>query len=440
LVTIKTGGEIGKTLIIGQTFDKYSGGGITMSNLFYGIDPENIAVLTTPKQAPKTNKEMCRSVYQLGREELKVIFPVSLLYPKYESGPINIRNQGAEQQNRKANNKKAILISWFTTLAHFLGVYHFIYKLELSEKLRKWIKEFDPDFIYSQLSTRELINFVGSIKQEIKKPLIVHIMDDWHLTINKTGIFKKKWDKIIDKEYKYLLNISDERLCISEAMSGEYNKRYGGSWKYFHNPIMIERWIPFQKKTYCAGTVFRILYSGRIGNSNINSIITLCNIVNELRGKGILIELHIYSPDFDIYKFRKYTESSGIRMNEPVDHKAIPELFSRFDLLYLPIDFDKHSVKFTRFSMPTKMSEYMISGVPVLVHAPGETAVVKFAKQHDIAFISDNNDNESLSGVLLDLIKNEEARKKVALRAIEVAQNKFDGINVRKNFQSIFNK
>jgi glycosyltransferase involved in cell wall biosynthesis len=162
--------------------------------------------------------------------------------------------------------------------------------------------------------------------------------------------------------------------------------------------------------------------------------------VNELRGKGILIELHIYSPDFDIYKFRKYTESSGIRMNEPVDHKAIPELFSRFDLLYLPIDFDKHSVKFTRFSMPTKMSEYMISGVPVLVHAPGETAVVKFAKQHDIAFISDNNDNESLSGVLLDLIKNEEARKKVALRAIEVAQNKFDGINVRKNFQSIFNK
>ena len=409
-----------------------------MSNLFYGINPENICVMTSPKQAPKTDKEFCRRIYQLGKEELKIRFPVSLLYPKYESGEVNVSTQSSDIKGKQVNNKREKVGSLFLTLAHFFGVYHFLYKLELSEKLRKWIKEFDPDFIYSQLSTRELIHFVGVVANEFKKPLVIHIMDDWPATINKTGIFKRIWDKKIDKEYKSLLKISDERLCISEAMSEEYNKRYGGNWKYFHNPIMHERWIPYQKKTYKAGPIFRILYSGRIGNANINSILALCDLINELRKNGLQIELFIYSPEIHLDKFIKYSNNPGIHLSEPFEHNEMPELFSQFDLLYLPVDFDKFSVKFIKLSIPTKMSAYMISGVPILIHAPGETAIVKFAKRYEAAIISEYDDIASFRETLLELIENEEIRKKAAFNAVKTARDKFDAINVRKDFQSIF--
>lgn len=439
MVTIKSEGGTGKILIIGQTLDKLTGGGITISNLLSGIHSENIAVITSPKQAPKTNDELCRRVYQLGTEELKVKFPLSLLYPAYKSGPVKVIEQNSNRLSIE-NSKRVTARAIFITLAHFFGIYHFLYKLELSGKLRTWIQEFNPDFIYTQLSTRELINFTEVITNEYKKPLIIHIMDDWLLTINKVGIFRHMWDRIIDKEFRNLLKLTNSRLCISDAMSEEYSKRFGGSWLSFHNPVMNERWIPFQKNTYTKGLVFKILYSGRIGNANINSILAFCELINELKRNGMSIVFSIYSPEYNLEKFRKYDDSPAILLNKPLKHDEMPELYSKFDLLFLPIDFDKLSIKFTRFSMPTKISEYMISGVPILIHAPEEIAIVKFAAKYNIAIISSKNGIGSLREILLDLINNDEARQKVALNAVSVASDKFDGIKVRKNFQSLFMK
>lgn len=54
---------------------------------------------------------------------------------------------------------------------------------------------------------------------------------------------------------------------------------------------------------------------------------------------------------------------------------------TKADLLVIPLDFDEMSIRFARYSMPGKTSEYMASGTPILVYAPERTALSMYAKR-----------------------------------------------------------
>jgi hypothetical protein len=54
------------------------------------------------------------------------------------------------------------------------------------------------------------------------------------------------------------------------------------------------------------------------------------------------------------------------------------------DLLYLPLAFSKSSARISRYSMPTKLPEYLATGKPVLFHAPFESALFQVAERYDL--------------------------------------------------------
>lgn len=65
-----------KILIVGQSFNLQSGGGITLTNLFYGWDKNNIAVAAETIGNP--GFEVCKKYYQLGSLEIGRRFPFNL--------------------------------------------------------------------------------------------------------------------------------------------------------------------------------------------------------------------------------------------------------------------------------------------------------------------------------------------------------------------------
>ena len=81
-----------KILIIGQSFNIQSGGAITLTNLFYGWDKNNIAVAADAETIGNPGFEVCEKYYQLGSLEIGRRFPFNLNpWSNYiESGIINI--------------------------------------------------------------------------------------------------------------------------------------------------------------------------------------------------------------------------------------------------------------------------------------------------------------------------------------------------------------
>jgi len=105
--------------------------------------------------------------------------------------------------------------------------------------------------------------------------------------------------------------------------------------------------------------------------------------------------------------------------------------------LLLANDFDSKSKSYLQYSMPTKASEYMISGTPVLVYTSDLAAVSKFFTEHRCGYcISKNSEEEIINGIKF-LIDNEEYRRTISNNAVNTSIHKFDAMKVRNEFQNL---
>jgi len=75
-----------KVLIFGQPFNDYSGGGITLTNLFKGWPKDKIAVTYIGHGLENVTTDVCGTYYQLGKEEHKWKFPFNLMQREFPSG------------------------------------------------------------------------------------------------------------------------------------------------------------------------------------------------------------------------------------------------------------------------------------------------------------------------------------------------------------------
>lgn len=431
-----------KVLIIGQIFDNYTGGGITLKNLFRKWPSENIAIISGMKNE---DWSVCGLQYLIGNDETIKPWPFSLLQ---EHSPSTIIRKGdksiLESDNTyKTNitkNKtltiKQILLSHIRRILCFAGISLFFKKTKLSNKLSEFIEEFQPELIYTQLSSLELISFVGKIHEKYKIPIAIHIMDDWPVMINKTGLLGIYWNKRSNLAFCKLINISSVQLSISDEMSSAYKQRYGKNWIAFHNPI--DKSFINANNTEVSALTYnsnRILYMGRIGNANEESIFFIIHTIIDLALQNKNIEFVIYTQDYMNKRLTKLAYNKSIKILHDVPHKIVPSILRSAGALILPLDFRKSSQKFARYSMPTKATEYMASGVPVLVFAPSENAVTKYARAEDWGYVVDQEDKDLLQKGIVELLNNQELRIRLVKNAKRTVMKNHDAEKVREKFR-----
>lgn len=433
-----------KILIISETFKSNSGGGITLTNLFKDYPRDCLANAIDAKEIHKISTDIiCNNFYSLGIEEKKVLKLFSFLQNKYPSGEYVFQKSQkiGDNVNKKGKSFRAYIIDYFFTILHFAGIYHLLYRYEISEKFSNWIIGFKPDVIYTQLSNRESILFTEKLIKLTGASLAIHIMDDWPSTISKTGILKKYWRKKIDNEFRRLIDQAGVLMSISEGMSVEYKRRYKKYFQPFHNPIEINRWIPFSKTDIATkGNNLIVLYAGRIGLGTSDSILDIAKVIENLNKSGYHISYHIQTTTSDSKVIQKLRKFKCVKINKQVEYSELPRIFSGADLLVMPIDFSKKGIRFLKYSMPTKASEFMISGTPVLLYADERVSLVSHAQKHGWAGIVSKQDAELLKSEIINLLTNHELRLKLSTTAKKYAIDNFDALIVREQFRKQFCK
>lgn len=417
-------------------FDKKSGGGITLSNLFHGWDCNRIAVATDYVDNPDFS--VCKNVYAIGDAEIERGFPFNfktspegIISGKLDAVQVQ-QSFHSETVSKKEPGKLEKIKDYLITKT---GQIHRRRRFVLSNEFSQWLSEFSPDIIYSQLSSLELIHFVAKVQQITNKPLVLHLMDDWPVSVTSEQmiIFKQYWSNLINNELIKLIKKADVLMSISESMSEEYLKRYKREFQPFHNPIDVKSWISAEQKEYSVSGAFRILYAGRIGSGLQNCLFDVASAINNLNSKGLNIEFQIQAT-MDNPILKKLAEFNCVKIKGVAPYNQLPDIFSAADLLLLPNDFDKNSVSFLKHSMPTKASEYMVSGTPVLVFSSSESAVTKHALKHKWAYVVSENSQEKLESAIRNLFEDEDLRIRIGTHAKAYAIKHFDGETVRTRF------
>jgi glycosyltransferase involved in cell wall biosynthesis len=430
-----------KILIIGQSFNKSSGGGITISNLFHGWPKDRLAVASNVNLLNDLDTSVCEQYYQLGYNGKLHPFPLNLFLPKIKCGSLNLNKGSSTIQDQfvsSAPGKFKKIYRFLAPLLKFLGIYNILYKLKLTQDFKDWVNTYNPDIIYSQLSTIELIRFVSDIHDEFNKPIALHIMDDWPILLNNASQLFNFQRHILDNEFLELMDKSSILMSICQAMSDEYLIRYKKQFVPFHNPIVIEKWLPFSKNQWEVNDVFKILYTGRIGQANGKAILFMAKIIDAMNSEGIKIKLDIYTPEYKTKYAASINNLRGVQIKDTVEHIKMPALLASYDLLFLPLDFDKVGIRFAQYSMPTKASEYMISGTPILVYADNRTALAKYAIRDKWAYVVTQDDNVVLTDAIKELYSNYTLRKELAQQAIKIAIENEDAETTREKFRKCF--
>ncbi len=424
-----------KVLIIGQSFNNDTGGGITLTNLFAGWDRDKLAVACSGYLLLNNiDTSICNTYYQLGHKENKWLFPFNYLKRKYYSGLLKFDDKKIQDFTiAKSKIRVKLIMNYFYPFLEYVGLSHLISKIELSNEFCTWIDKYQPDVIYAQTSGRADTLFCIALQSYLKKPLIFHMMDDWPATISSKGPFKGYWQRKIDHELKILLDKASVLMSISDYMAQGYKSRYGKEFITFNNTINIKFWKKHQKTDYEINNSPTILYAGRIGLGIQSSLEKIAKVIQSINEKlNMSIKFILQTAKKPLWS-KRY---SCVVHNNFVCYNDLPQLFSEADLLLLPYDFSKKSKKFIQYSMPTKAPEYMMSGTPILLFAPQETAVVKYAEKYEWAKIVAENNAEELSVAIIDLIQNKNIRTQIAQNAKQIAEENHNSMNVSKEFKS----
>lgn len=431
-----------KVLILIQPFNQNTGGGITLSNLFRGWPKENLAVVCRGHVINShTETDICKTYYQLGRLEHKWKFPFNIIKRKYYSGILSFEKERIHQTVPEKSNIRVLMLNKFVNpLIKWLGLKNAISKIVLSDQLKTWLKDYEPDLIYAQAQSKETVLFCSKIQSYLNKPMVFHMMDDW-LQLEREGLLGKFWYPKVDRDFRKMLGQSALHLSISELMSHEYEQRYGFAFQTFHNPIDVGFWRKGQRNSYIWGKAPTILYAGRVGlgiDASLEMMATAITRLNKELNDSIKFILQVSQKPRWVEKY------PCVEHRKFVPYGDLPHKFGEADLLYLPYDFSDKSLSFIKYSMPTKASEYMISGTPILIFSPADTAIVDYASKYKWAKVVTENSTEALVVSLRSLILNQEERERIAKTAVQLAENKHDAHKVRSDFKktltSIVNK
>ncbi|MCH7402642.1 glycosyltransferase [Belliella kenyensis] len=429
-----------KVLIINQPFDNVTGGGITLSNLFKDYPKEKLAVVCSGYLINEnTNFEACSKYYQIGHKEHRWKFPFNLFKRKYFSGEVQkpkaiVDQTPSDKPNLKSSLRLSFINKVFYPTLEFLGLYHNSSIQELSPELCAWLDEFSPDILYAQASSRNSILFCIQVQYYLDKPLVFHMMDDWASMVKTEGIFGKYWFRRIEKDFQTLFEKSSVLLSISDLMAKEYKERYKKEFFTFHNPIDVEFWNKNRKSKSKLESPAILLYAGRVGtgiDSSLQEVAAAIEIVNETTDYEIQFALQTAEAPKWI---RNYSHT---KHNPYVEYDELPRIFSEADFLILPYDFDEKGLSFIRLSMPTKASEYLASGTPVIVFSPKSTAVVDYVEKHQCGMTVLENDAEILASKIKELMDNDQMRLDLVKRGVEVAEKYHSQDEVSKRFQEL---
>ncbi|MEE9328330.1 MAG: glycosyltransferase [Cocleimonas sp.] len=268
-------------------------------------------------------------------------------------------------------------------------------------------KTFNPDVIYFRpIDSPLLFDIVEQLLAIIKKPLVIHMMDDWPTRLQSTD--EKNYTKLNDK-LQHLVQLSRNLLSISDAMSNEFSIRYGGKWKALANGIDIKDYsepkypLPLPKKS----KPFIIRYMGGLADDmSYQSVKDVAMAVKSLQ-KQHYVTFEIYTMSWYLDKAKKELAIiPGVQVNELVSSNKYIQLLQESSCLLIAYNFDYKSIQYTGLSLANKMPECFASSVPILAYGPSSTATIRYISGTNCAQIVAKKDEKVLYNKIEELIIN----------------------------------
>lgn len=403
--------------------------------------PQNLYNLL--KDYPRSSYYILTSFYNIDNLSARKGTLLNGEYIFYDN--LKANKETLKSQNRDKNKQKGrSFISW---LKHLMKVSSFIRNLSgipiilgqirmITQAGKKAIRKKKIETLLAISDYGPALISTYLIHKATKKPFYILFFD-----IYRGNFFPFPGGTLASIFEPKLIKSAEKIIVTNEGTKEFYGTRYGSAIKnkivVIHNSAFPEPYLKFHSP-YGPKPPYTILYTGRIYWPQIRSLKNLIRTIEEI--KDIEINLKIYCPNP-----RDYLKRIGIVENKKIKiltapPQEMPKIQTQADILFLPLSWNTKSPDIINTATPGKLTDYLIAGKPMLIHAPPSTYLVKYAKQKKFALVVDKEDISELKKAIKKLLTD----KYFAWQIINNAQKTFfenhDINKTSKLFYSLFNK
>ncbi len=229
-------------------------------------------------------------------------------------------------------------------------------------------------------------------------------------------------------------------IVPNEFMQQELRTRYGLDATVIHNPCDLSGYealndeLTAEPADTSAPTEFRIVYTGAVYDAHYDAFRNLVAALDALADADV--RLHIYT-GYAHAELIAQGLCGPVVYHEHAAPQAMPRIQRAADVLFLPLAFDSPYPEVVRTSAPGKIGEYLAARRPVLVHAPADSFVAWYFREHDCGLVVAENDAQAVAAALTRLRADTDLRARLSRNAWARAQSDFSVAAAQTRFAQL---
>ncbi len=269
-------------------------------------------------------------------------------------------------------------------------------------------------------------------KRYPKLNFVFYVMDDWQGHHECHHLPYSRWRRRLLRE---AIDRASARFAVSREMAAHYEQTFGKSWSVVHNGVPNSS---VTTETNGHKKPRQVMLAGDVNVFRFDAVIAFAEAIeryNERRKQAI--EFKVMGEVAEQHR-APLSALKSARLLTRRSHAECLDAMRDADLLYLPLAFCKQSARISRYSLPTKLPEYLASGKSVFFHAPGDSAVFQVAERYDLTPRLATIDARALDAFVEQWADGNQNSADSLARARNALSQEFDIDTLAARFQSAF--
>jgi glycosyltransferase involved in cell wall biosynthesis len=271
--------------------------------------------------------------------------------------------------------------------------------------------------------------YVASVKT--RTPFVPYVFDDYIYQWN--GIYRS-----LARYFEpHIMRYSRGVLVTNEFMRREYHDRYGIEGTVIHNPCELPSLQELDRKERILDPDRKhIVYTGAIYHAQLDSFLILIEAIGLLGRDDIIVDIFTSQSESSLRK--EGITGPMVRFHPHIHSSMVPCVLRQADILFLPLAFHSAIPEVIRTSAPGKTGEYLSVGRPILVHAPRDSFLSWFFREHACGLVVDECDPQALCSAIQELVMNRHPG--MAMNARSAAEHEFDITLIQSHFHDFLSR
>lgn len=213
-------------------------------------------------------------------------------------------------------------------------------------------------------------------------------------------------------------------LAPNEILRDDLRERFHIEAAVIHNSFDISPYetCGSEAPERAASDDIRIVYTGAVYEAHYDAFYNLLTAIASLSRPGVRLHMYTDRPRQDL---EDLGISGPVVYHPTLVATEVPRVQIEADILFLPLAFRSPYPDLVRTSATTKLGEYLAARRPIIVHAPRESFVAWYFRQHDCGVVVDDNDPELLAGAIDLILNDNDLRQRIIANGWERARIDF---------------